>query len=271
MFDDDVLSQPETSTPAPAVPAPVPPSHEDEIPDIFDGSGGLPPADHAIDLSPETDISGPSALDVGKLQRAVSSQPPVSRDSMNHIMSGASDVSAPLHEPAAIKRIIMAAIILIVVALIGGAVWFFVVRKETPVVIDIKTPSAAVAPVDTAAPPVSEPPVIPTPAEEPVDITETPVKVPEPVIVPSAIPLPTATTQISATLDSDKDGLTDEQEVKHKTDSNNPDTDSDGLNDSAEITIWGTDPLNKDTDGDGFTDGQEVLNGFNPKGPGKAH
>jgi hypothetical protein len=42
------------------------------------------------------------------------------------------------------------------------------------------------------------------------------------------------------------------------------------LNDGAEINIWGTDPQNKDTDGDGFTDGQEVLNGFNPKGAGKA-
>ena len=47
-------------------------------------------------------------------------------------------------------------------------------------------------------------------------------------------------------LDSDNDGLTDEQEL-----------------------IYGTDKNNSDTDGDGFLDGAEVKNGYNPNGSGK--
>lgn len=45
----------------------------------------------------------------------------------------------------------------------------------------------------------------------------------------------------SALLDTDNDGLTDEQEE-----------------------IYGTDRINPDTDGDGYLDGEEVENGFNP-------
>ncbi|MFH0805156.1 MAG: hypothetical protein V1916_03095 [Patescibacteria group bacterium] len=51
----------------------------------------------------------------------------------------------------------------------------------------------------------------------------------------------------SSTLDTDNDGLTDEQEE-----------------------IWGTDPKNPDTDGDGFKDGDEIKNGFNPLKAGGA-
>ncbi|MFA6490637.1 MAG: hypothetical protein WCT43_01995, partial [Candidatus Magasanikbacteria bacterium] len=47
------------------------------------------------------------------------------------------------------------------------------------------------------------------------------------------------------------------------------DTDGDGLSDSDEVKIWLTDPLKADTDGDGYLDGSEILNGFNPRGPGK--
>jgi hypothetical protein len=47
------------------------------------------------------------------------------------------------------------------------------------------------------------------------------------------------------------------------------DTDKDGLSDDDEIKIFKTDPLKADTDGDGFNDGDEVRNGYNPNGPGK--
>jgi hypothetical protein len=46
------------------------------------------------------------------------------------------------------------------------------------------------------------------------------------------------------------------------------DSDSDGLDDEEE-KIYGTDPKNPDTDGDGYQDGQEVKSGYNPLGPGK--
>lgn len=41
------------------------------------------------------------------------------------------------------------------------------------------------------------------------------------------------------------------------------DTDKDGLNDDLEVKI-GTDPTVADSDNDGYKDGQEVFNGFNP-------
>jgi len=46
----------------------------------------------------------------------------------------------------------------------------------------------------------------------------------------------------AAPLDSDKDGLSDDLELKFKTDSQNPDSDYDGFKDGNEID-WGYDPL----------------------------
>ncbi|MFA5183921.1 MAG: sulfatase-like hydrolase/transferase [Patescibacteria group bacterium] len=46
------------------------------------------------------------------------------------------------------------------------------------------------------------------------------------------------------------------------------DSDKDGLSDLREKAL-GLDPHNLDTDGDGYLDGVEVINGYNPKGPGK--
>ena len=74
---------------------------------------------------------------------------------------------------------------------------------------------------------------------------------------------------VTGPVDSDQDGLTDEEETKLETDPNSPDTDQDSLTDREEVRVYGTDPLKADTDGDGYPDGQEVKNGFNPKGPGK--
>ena len=69
-------------------------------------------------------------------------------------------------------------------------------------------------------------------------------------------------------LDSDGDGLLDDDEIRLGTDPNNPDTDGDGLLDGEEIKAYGTNPLNPDTDGDGLTDGEEVrkykTNPLNP-------
>ncbi|MCX6798339.1 MAG: L,D-transpeptidase family protein [Candidatus Falkowbacteria bacterium] len=50
---------------------------------------------------------------------------------------------------------------------------------------------------------------------------------------------------VRATLDTDKDGLSDDLEVKFKTDINNPDTDGDGYKDGSEVD-WGYNPLAKD-------------------------
>lgn len=74
---------------------------------------------------------------------------------------------------------------------------------------------------------------------------------------------------VSVGIDTDGDGLTDEQELLLGTDPNSLDTDGDGLFDGEEVRIYLTDPLNPDTDGDGYPDGEEVANGYNPRGPGR--
>jgi len=72
-----------------------------------------------------------------------------------------------------------------------------------------------------------------------------------------------------STVDSDKDGLTDDEEEQYGTDPFEPDSDGDGLYDREEVKVYHTNPLNPDTDGDGYLDGEEVENGYNPLGPGK--
>lgn len=72
-----------------------------------------------------------------------------------------------------------------------------------------------------------------------------------------------------AAVDSDNDGLNDEEEKRLGTDPKKIDTDADGLYDREEVKIYETNPLKSDTDGDGYTDGQEVRSGYDPKGPGK--
>ena len=64
------------------------------------------------------------------------------------------------------------------------------------------------------------------------------------------------------TVDTDNDGLTDQQEAELGTDPNVADTDGDGLTDGEEVNEYNTDPLSEDTDGDGLTDGEEV-NSYN--------
>ena len=64
--------------------------------------------------------------------------------------------------------------------------------------------------------------------------------------------------------DSDKDGLTNIEEVKFQTDIMETDTDRDGLSDYEEVMNYGTDPLKEDTDEDGATDSKEIELGTNP-------
>ncbi len=74
---------------------------------------------------------------------------------------------------------------------------------------------------------------------------------------------------VAFSLDSDGDGLTDEQEVALGTNPNDRDTDDDGLEDGAEVNAHHTNPLLADSDGDGLNDGFEVRNGFDPLAGGE--
>ena len=66
--------------------------------------------------------------------------------------------------------------------------------------------------------------------------------------------------------DTDGDGRTDGEELEDGTDPTLADTDNDGLNDGEELAE-GTDPLVADTDGDGLKDGAEVDIGTDPLDP----
>lgn len=151
------------------------------------------------------------------------------------------EISPPLLSK---KGIFIAVGIIIIVALVAGTAWIWwrAPKASAPVAAPSPGPieTAPVAPVITpeAAPEVSAP----LPAE----------------IVPPTTPV-----------DSDSDGLIDDEEAAHGTNPSLADTDNDGLTDYEEIMIWKTNPLNPDTDGDGFPDGSEVKNNYNPNGPGK--
>ena len=63
---------------------------------------------------------------------------------------------------------------------------------------------------------------------------------------------------VNTAIDSDGDGLSDDEEALIGTEPGNPDTDGDGLLDGEEINTYGTDPVDSDTDGDGLNDGDEL-------------
>ncbi len=65
-------------------------------------------------------------------------------------------------------------------------------------------------------------------------------------------------------VDSDNDGLTDDEEITLGTNLNIIDTDNDGLSDYEEVNIYQSNPLLVDTDGDSYPDGTEVRGGYDP-------
>jgi len=124
---------------------------------------------------------------------------------------------------------------------------------ETAQTAEQTTPEQTQEPVvpEQTAPEAPAPPQPPTSAEEP-KIEEEPSTEPRPVI-----------------LDTDQDGLADEEELALGTNPRVVDTDFDGLTDWEEVKVYHTDPALKDSDGDGYFDGQEVKSGYNPLGQGK--
>lgn len=69
-------------------------------------------------------------------------------------------------------------------------------------------------------------------------------------------------------LDSDADGLLDEEEKNLGTNPQDKDSDHDGLDDYQEAKVYQTNPLDPDTDKDQMSDGDEVKMGRNPRGKG---
>jgi len=117
-----------------------------------------------------------------------------------------------------LKKIWLSVVVLIVVASLGAGVWWYYNNRianslpDQPVVNDQKSVSSV--------------------PEENTAFDDNPITDNQPVEPPSLV-------------DSDNDGLSDDQELN-----------------------YGTNPLNPDSDGDGYLDGQEVANGYNPLGEG---
>jgi len=72
-------------------------------------------------------------------------------------------------------------------------------------------------------------------------------------------------------VDTDQDGLSDEEENILGSKIDDTDSDDDGLFDREEVEVYDTNPSNPDTDGDTYTDGSEVAGGYNPNGDGKLY
>lgn len=75
---------------------------------------------------------------------------------------------------------------------------------------------------------------------------------------PASKPVNTKVEVPTGSIDTDGDGLTDEQEARLGTNPRDPDTDKDGLTDWEEVMVYKTDPLNPDSDFDMLSDGDEV-------------
>lgn len=139
--------------------------------------------------------------------------------------------------------------VIILATILGVLFWFFALRTA-PVSVPVGTAPTNTVPVTNSETTKTEP-VSPTP------VTNSEVS-----------PVNTAPVVV-VSIDSDGDGLTDDEETVLGTNPNNSDSDNDGLFDKEEVEIYHTDPLKVDTDGDGFSDGAEVRNGYNPNGSGK--
>jgi len=167
--------------------------------------------------------------------------------------------AAPLAGQASGHKLLLIGIIFSALVLLAAAFYFGYQRFQVKVVPE------DIDPADNY--------LEPAPAEqagmnESVEPNQAAVLPDEPFIPPPAEITPDVA---APAVDTDQDGLTDEEEIVLGADPNNPDTDGDGLFDREEVQVYKTDPLLADTDGDGYSDGSEVKNGYNPLGPGKLY
>jgi len=211
--------------------------------------------------------------------------------------AGGSGVPPAVAEPAPSRgpsKLIFIVIVLVVLGAIGAAVWYFVLRDTgEEMTADPSGSTEQVQDEDAGTEPTSDEPgsicgdnvcdpleELDCPedcAQEPIEqcgngicdadesFDDCPIDCPppepvEPVIDPEPANQP---------LDTDGDGLSDEEERELGTNPQGPDTDSDGLSDREEVEIYNTNPTNPDTDGDTYIDGDEVKAGYNPNGDGR--
>lgn len=226
----------------PKQPAPTNiPTGEKEPEDILAGVDKAPEAT-PFKPTPPAPPSGPSeAPALGKKSTGAPTPPPIpSKPSKS---SGGSP-----------KTFLIIGIIVVAIALIAFGIWYWLNQanqnlevsgnnliESTEEVVEIPAEKETIPEINTTAP------IIPETVEPEVSLPE----------------------EVPVNLDTDGDGLTDQEEAELGTDPNKVDTDDDDLFDREEVRVYKTDPLNPDTDGDGYLDGAEVEAGYNPRGEGE--
>lgn len=242
MFDDNSLAKPGQ------VPGNLPTTEPD---DMLAGADAMPGGASALDagiLRPKTVAQGMQPLQPGQ---------PVAPVMPNNNFTGlppeldsrAPDMSDP--EPATNHRTLTLILLVLVLAIVGGGgFWVYLNFMHTTPVVETPVVNTPTQPTT----PVQQVPVQTAPVEE------------APVVVTTTLDNAILDGQ---PLDTDADGLTDDQEQTLKTNPMSWDTDGDLLSDGDEVNTWQTNPLLADTDADGYKDGEEIRNGYNPKGPGK--
>ena len=186
-----------------------------------------------------------------KFNKEQSAKPPVFQPKQP-TAPGAEDITDKEQPSGGSKKFIIIGAIALAVILLGFGSWY-IYSKFFPI-----SGEEFQAPADEQAQEPAEQPE----EQEPVTESES-----QPVSQSEITPQPS----VNLFLDSDHDGLTDEEEKQLGTAVDSLDTDKDKLFDREEVKVYKTDPLNPDTDGDGFLDGEEVKSGYNPKGEGRLY
>lgn len=238
------------------VPPNLPTSKEPE--DIFSGSGSKPASPPVRPQPPAPPRPSapppaprPASPQGAALPQSRPAQPPTQpfRPAVPQ-SSPAPQAPRPAPTPVILEkpsrswvRVVLA---LAVLGGLGAGAYFFVAKGGIDLILKPKADTPAPqAPINSQLPP---PPVGETQSAPPPEA--------ETIVPPPPI-------------DSDGDGLTDEDEARLGTDPLKADSDDDGLLDNEEVRIYKSDPMVPDTDGDGYKDGDEVKNGYNPIGPGR--
>lgn len=239
MFDDNSLAKPGQ------VPGNLPTNEPD---DMLAGADAMPGGASALDagiLRPKTEQAPMQPMQPGQPARPMA--PTNFTGLPPELDSRAPDMTEP--EPATGHRTLTLILLVLVLLIVGGGGFWVYLNF-------MRTPTTEVPKSETLTQPVEQVSTQPT---QPVQETA-------PIVVTTTLDDAILEGQ---PLDTDADGLTDEEEKEKRTDPLSWDTDGDLLSDGDEVNTWGTNPLVADTDGDTYKDGEEIRNGYNPKGPGK--
>jgi hypothetical protein len=222
---------------------------------------GVPPQKPVSAVPPANLPTGQASAPVDDMFDAVEPVKTAPMPSLNTSMPGASlAVDPPMVTNR--KTIVVASLILGVLLLVGGGVALarFLGKPILGMTSGFKSST------NTPAVTTPDPATTPVITESPFDRLREKSTADTATTDTNAVVPPTETV---APKDTDSDGLNDDEETILGTDILGADSDKDGLSDYDEVRVYRTDAMNVDTDGDTFKDGDEVKNGYNPAGAGK--